>query len=340
MQADKWLQPRDNGLYCVAADCYIDPTVPVNRALITHGHADHAIGGHHCVVATAPTIAIMRTRYGEDMAQTVEALDYGHTIELGDPDDPVSCTFYPAGHILGSAQILLSYRGTRVVISGDYKRQPDPTCPPFTAINCDVFITEATFALPVFKHPPIEQECKKLLQSLALFPERCHLVGVYALGKCQRMILGLRALGYNQPIYLHGAQRRLCDLYEEHGIRLGQLIDVADVADKSELAGEIVLAPPSALSDRWSRSLPEVRKAMASGWMQIRARDHQRQVELPLIVSDHCDWQALLDTIEEVSPGEVWITHGREDALLHQLTSQGVKARALSLIGYDEDATD
>ena len=195
MQADKWLQPRDNGLYCVAADCYIDPTVPVNRALITHGHADHAIGGHHCVVATAPTIAIMRTRYGEDMAQTVEALDYGHTIELGDPDDPVSCTFYPAGHILGSAQILLSYRGTRVVISGDYKRQPDPTCPPFTAINCDVFITEATFALPVFKHPPIEQECKKLLQSLALFPERCHLVGVYALGKCQRMILGLRALG-------------------------------------------------------------------------------------------------------------------------------------------------
>ncbi|HCL12957.1 MAG TPA: DNA ligase-associated DEXH box helicase, partial [Alteromonas sp.] len=156
----------------------------------------------------------------------------------------------------------------------------------------------------------------------------------------QRMILGLRALGYNQPIYLHGAQRRLCDLYEEHGIRLGQLIDVADVADKSELAGEIVLAPPSALSDRWSRSLPEVRKAMASGWMQIRARAHQRQVELPLIVSDHCDWQALLDTIDEVSPGEVWITHGREDALLHQLTIQGVKARALSLIGYDEDATD
>ena len=340
MQADKWLQPRDNGLYCVAADCYIDPTAPVNRALITHGHADHAIGGHHSVVATAPTIAIMRTRYGEDMAQTVEALDYGHTIELGDPDDPVSCTFYPAGHILGSAQILLSYRGTRVVISGDYKRQPDPTCPPFTAIDCDVFITEATFALPVFKHPPIEQECEKLLQSLALFPERCHLVGVYALGKCQRMILGLRALGYNQPIYLHGAQRRLCDLYEEHGIRLGQLIDVADVADKSELAGEIVLAPPSALSDRWSRSLPEVRKAMASGWMQIRARAHQRQVELPLIVSDHCDWQALLDTIDEVSPGEVWITHGREDALLHQLTTKGVKARALSLIGYDEDATD
>ena len=340
MQADKWLQPRDNGLYCIAADYYIDPTSEVANALITHGHADHAMGGHHNVVATVPTIAILQTRYGEEMAQTVQALDYGASIKLGDPDDPVSCTFYPAGHILGSAQILLSYRGTRVVISGDYKRQPDPTCSPFEAIDCDVFITEATFALPVFKHPPIEQECEKLLHSLALFPERCHLVGVYALGKCQRMILGLRSLGYHQPIYLHGAQRRLCDLYQDHGIDLGQLTDVADVSDKSELAGQIVLAPPSALSDRWSRSLPEVRKAMASGWMQIRARAHQRQVELPLVVSDHCDWQALLTTINEINPGEVWITHGREDALLHQLTTQGVKARALSLIGYDEDATD
>lgn len=282
----------------------------------------------------------MRTRYGQDMAQSVQALDYGQSITLGTSSDPVQCTFYPAGHILGSAQILLNYRGTRVVISGDYKRQPDPTCTPFSAIPCDVFITEATFALPVFKHPPIAKECKKLLRSLALFPERCHLVGVYALGKCQRLILALRALGYHDPIYLHGAQRKLCNLYEEQGIALGPLVDVTDVVDKSQLAGNIILAPPSALSDRWSRSLPEVRKAMASGWMQIRARAQQRQVELPLVVSDHCDWQALLNTIADVNPKEVWITHGREDALLHQLTTQGIKARALSLIGYDEDATD
>ncbi len=340
MHPQDWISVEDAGLYCHPAGLYIDPMLPVDNAVVTHGHADHARAGHQHVFASAETLAIMKTRYGEEMAEHTTALRMGAPVSLGDDADPVIMTLYPAGHILGSTQVLLEYRGYRLVISGDYKRQPDPTCPPFTAIDCDVFITEATFALPVFKHPPIEQECEKLLQSLALFPERCHLVGVYALGKCQRMLLALRALGYNQPIYLHGAQRRLCDLYEEHGIRLGQLIDVADVADKSELAGEIVLAPPSALSDRWSRSLPEVRKAMASGWMQIRARAHQRQVELPLIVSDHCDWQALLDTIDEVSPGEVWITHGREDALLHQLTTQGVKARALSLIGYDEDATD
>lgn len=340
MQAEHWLQPRDEGLFCVPARAYIDPTQPVELALITHGHADHAISGHQQVVSTLPTLAIMHTRYGEDMALTTRAVAYHQPIHLGPADDPVCCTFYPAGHILGSAQILLTYRGTRVVISGDYKRQPDPTCPPFEAVPCDVFITEATFALPVFRHPPIEQECQKLLQSLALFPERCHLVGVYALGKCQRMILGLRALGYHAPLYIHGAQRKLCDLYEQQGIALGTLIDVSEVTNKAEMAGRIVLAPPSALNDRWSRSLPEVRKAMASGWMQIRARAHQRQVELPLVVSDHCDWQALLDTIAEVNPGEVWITHGREDALLHQLKQLGVKARALSLIGYDEDAAD
>lgn len=340
MHAEDWLQPGEYGLYCIPAEFYVDPTTPVECALVTHGHADHAIGGHQKVYATAETIAIMQARYGEDMAQHCEALQYSETIQLGPSEDPVSCTFYPAGHILGSAQILLEYRGNRVVISGDYKRQPDPTCPPFIPISCDVFITEATFALPVFKHPPIEQECRKLIESLRVFPERCHLVGVYALGKCQRMILALRSLGYQKPIYLHGAQRKLCDLYESQGIGLGQLNDVSEVVNKADLAGEIVLAPPSALNDRWSRSLPNVRKAMASGWMQIRARAHQRQVELPLVVSDHCDWQALLDTVAEVNPREVWITHGREDALLHQLTKNGVKARALSLIGYEDEAAD
>lgn len=340
MDASQWLHKQPQGLYCEPADCYIDPLHPVEHALITHAHADHAIGGHQSVTATASTLAIMQTRYGEDMAGSTQAVNYHEQITLGSPDDPVTCVFYPAGHILGSAQILLCYRGTRVVISGDYKRQSDPTCLPFEPVPCDLFITEATFALPVFKHPAIEQEMAKLLDSLAVFPERCHLVGVYALGKCQRVILALRAIGYTSPIYLHGAQRKLCDLYERQGIELGELIDVAEVSDKQSLAGNIVLAPPSALSDRWSRTLPNVRRAMASGWMQIRARAKQRQVELPLVVSDHCDWQALLDTIEEVNPNEVWITHGREDALLHALTQQGRTAQALSMVGYESDTQD
>ncbi|NVK54105.1 MAG: ligase-associated DNA damage response exonuclease [Alteromonadaceae bacterium] len=340
MQAEDWLQPREHGLYCLPADCYIDPTTPVQCALITHGHADHAIGGHKQVIATSPTLAIMRTRYGDDMAAQTQTLDYDQPYQLGFDDDPVTCTFFPAGHILGSAQILLEYRGKRVVVSGDYKRQSDPTCQPFSPVPCDVFITEATFALPVFKHPPIAEECQKLLQSLQLFEDRCHLVGVYALGKCQRIILALRELGYAKPIYLHGAQLKLCELYRNHGLDLGELTDVSAVTHKASLAGEIVLAPPSALNSRWSRSLPKVRKAMASGWMQIRARAHQRQVELPLVVSDHCDWQALLETIAEVNADEVWVTHGREDALLHQLKLSGIKARALSLVGYDGESDD
>lgn len=337
MHPQNWMTVTPAGLYCQPADLYIDPMQDVDTAVVTHGHADHARAGHKRVYATAETLAIMTTRYGEEMTQFPQPLSLGETVSLGDKDDPVSMTLYPAGHILGSAQVLLEYRGARLVISGDYKRRHDPTCPPFEVVPCDVFITEATFGLPVFTHPPISREIDKLLSSLAVFPDRCHLVGAYALGKCQRVIIALREAGYTKPVFLHGAQRRLCDLYQEQGIDLGELIPVNDIEDKKQLAGEIVLAPPSALADRWSRSLPNVRTIMASGWMQIRARARQRQVELPLIISDHCDWPELVQTIEEVNAKEVWVTHGREDALVYQAKKMGFEAKALSLIGYDDE---
>ena len=333
MHPSTWLKINDIGLYCEPGNFYIDPMSEVDVALVTHGHADHARAGHNTVYASPETLAIMQTRYGEDMAV------HQHIISLGEPItfNDVSVTFYPAGHILGSTQILIEYGGYRVVVSGDYKRRHDPTCPPFKVVPCDVLITEATFGLPVFTHPPIEDEIDKLLHSLRVFPERCHLVGAYALGKCQRVIIALRDAGYTKPIYLHGAQLKLCELYQQFGIDLGALIPVSEVSDKKLLAGEIVIAPPSALADRWSRSLPNVRTVMASGWMQIRARAKQRNAELPLIISDHCDWPELLQTIEEVAPKEVWVTHGREDALMYQAQKMGFKARALSLVGYDED---
>jgi putative mRNA 3-end processing factor len=165
-------------------------------------------------------------------------------------------------------------------------------------------------------------------------------VGVYALGKCQRLLMALRKLGYHEPVYIHGALVNLCHLYQNHGIALGELIEVSSLTDLSILKGKIVLAPPSALSDRWSRKLPNVMTAMASGWMQIRARSKQKRAELPLIISDHSDWQDLITTIEQVNPKEVWVTHGREQALVHQAQKMGYKARALSLIGYDEDNGD
>jgi putative mRNA 3-end processing factor len=328
----EWISVRPEGLYCAAGDFYIDPVRPVARAVITHGHSDHARSGHQTVYATPQTLDIMAVRYGEQFAQTTVPLPDGQHTMLGE----AQVTLAPAGHILGSAQAAITHHGGRIVISGDYKRRHDPTCPPFTPVPCDVFVTEATFALPVFHHPDIAHELGKLLHSVRLFPDRCHLVGVYALGKCQRVMMELRALGYDKPFYIHGALVKLCDLYQKHGLALGEIIQVSQT-DKKTLAGELVFAPPSAIDDRWSRALPNVMSCMASGWMQIRARAKQRLVELPLIISDHADWQELLRTAKDVGAPEIWITHGREDALLYALQKEGYKAQALSLLGYEDE---
>lgn len=328
-----WIEVRKEGLYCLPGDVYIDPLKPVAKAIITHGHADHARSGHGEVWATPATHDIMAVRYSEQYCTTRHVLPYGETITVGD----LALSFAPAGHILGSAQAVLDYQGGRIVISGDYKRRPDPSCEPFKPVACDVFVTEATFALPVFRHPDTEHELQKLLTSLELLPDRCHAVGVYALGKCQRVMLGLRQLGYEKPFYLHGAMGKLCDLYQRHGFDFGELVPV-NKDNKKQLASEIVLCPPSALADRWSRSLPNVLTCMASGWMQIRARAKQRLVELPLIISDHADWDELLQTLQDVGAADVWVTHGREDALVYQAQTMGFNAQALSLLGYEEEA--
>jgi putative mRNA 3-end processing factor len=331
-QPETWIRTTSAGLYCEAGDFHIDPVRPVSRAVITHGHGDHARSGNEQVLATAGTIAIMRERYGEAAGNSLQPLAYGETVTARD----VTVRLVPAGHVLGSAQIVLEYRGSRVVVSGDYKRRPDPTCAPFEPCNCDVFITEATFGLPVFRHPPDTQEIDKLLHSLALFPERCHLVGVYALGKCQRVLALLRRTGYEQPVYLHGALIKLTELYESLGICLGPVLPLAGVA-RDALKGRLVLAPPAATVDLWSRRLPDPLVAMASGWMRVRQRAKARGVELPLVISDHADWDELTATIDEVAAEEIWVTHGREEALVHYATKQGYRARALALSGFEED---
>jgi putative mRNA 3-end processing factor len=320
------------GLYCETGDFYIDPLLPVPRAVITHGHGDHARPGNEQVLATPETIAIMRLRYGELAGQSVQPLAYGDPVVI----DGVTVRLVPAGHVLGSAQIVLDYRGMRVVVSGDYKRRPDPTCVPFEPVNCDLFITEATFGLPVFRHPSDRLEIDRLLHSLSLFPERCHVVGVYALGKCQRVLALLRRAGYEEPVYLHGALLGLTELYEELGVPLGPVLPWAE-AGRETLRGRIVLAPPAATTDRWSRRLPDPLVAMASGWMRVRQRAKARGVELPLVISDHADWDELTATIDEVAAAKVWVTHGREEALVHHAQKRGYAARALALTGFDED---
>ena len=195
-----WIRAEPHGIHVTPTDVWIDPSVAVAQALVTHGHADHARGGHGRTIATPETLAIMELRY-----QTREGavpVQYGETIRLA---GGIDATFYPAGHVLGSAQILLEHAGERVVITGDYKRRADPTCAPFQVVPCDIFVTEATFGLPVFTHPPIAQEMAKLLKAREDHPEGCVLVGAYALGKAQRVIAELRATGHCEPIHLHGA---------------------------------------------------------------------------------------------------------------------------------------
>jgi len=333
------LHPTPKGLYCPPGDFYVDPVAAVDRAVITHGHADHARAGHGAVLATPETLAIMAVRYGEGFTGRQQAAALGESVVI----NGVSVRLAPAGHVLGSAQAVIEWQGLRMVVSGDYKRRADPTCTPFEPVPCDVFISEATFALPVFRHPDTQAEIDKLLASVSQFPERAHMVGAYALGKAQRVIRTLRLSGYDKPIYLHGAMQKLCTLYQDFGVPLGDLRPATIATGKGEsrkvrdFVGAMIVAPPSAFADKWARRFPDPVAAFCSGWMQVRARARQRGIELPLIISDHADWDELTETVRDVQPQELWITHGREDALSRWATIEGITARPLNLVGYEDE---
>ena len=330
----EWAYPRPEGLYIKPLDAFIDPVRPVPRALITHGHADHARAGHGQVIATPQTLEIMAHRYGADFTNEAIPLAYGAKYDK----KGVSISMASAGHVLGSAQIILDYQDKRLIAAGDYKRGFDPTVTAFEVVPCDVFITEATFGLPVFIHPDPRDEIAKLREMMRLFPERSCFIGAYALGKAQRVISLLRLSGYDEPIYIHGALASLCAFYEAQNVPLGPLLPLPEKPRgkaNAELAGQIIMGPPSAIGSPWANRLPDPIICFASGWMQVKARARQRGVELPLIISDHADWQDILTTIADVNPQEVWITHGTEDALLHMLQKQGRQAKALAMVGFE-----
>ena len=271
MRPEDLLCPSPQGLYCKLGDFHIDPVQPVARALITHGHSDHARPGHGAVLATAETLKIMAVRYPEGFAGTSQAAKLGDTMRIG----AVDVTFHPAGHVLGSAQ----------------------------------------------------------------FPGRAHLIGAYSLGKAQRVIRLLRDAGYDRPVYLHGSMERLCRLYEGEGISLGPLAP-ATIAKgaKGEFAGAVVICPPQEIAERWARRFPDPVPGFASGWMRIRQRAKQQNVELPLVLSDHADWDELTFTIRELAPREVWVTHGREEALVRWCGLNGIPAKPLHMVGYEDEA--
>ncbi len=322
------------GLYCPLGDFHIDPTRPSPRALITHGHADHARAGHGAVMATRETLDIMALRYGEGFTRSRQVAEPGRATRVGEVD----VTFHPAGHVLGSAQILIEAKGFRVVVSGDYKRARDPTCAPFEPVRCDAFITEATFGLPVFRHPEASTEVERLISSIKLFPDRAHVIGVYSLGKAQRVMALIREAGWDRPFHIHGALEKISRYYADAGARLGEFTKVA-TAEKPGLAGEIALCPPSAIADRWSAGFADPVRALASGWMRIRAFARRGSAQLPLVISDHADWDALRDTVVETGCSELWVTHGATEPLTHWARARGLDAKPLDMVGYgDEEA--
>jgi len=316
MAAQDVLTPTPGGLYCPEGGFFIDPPRASPRALITHGHADHARAGHGAVMATRETLAMMALRYGAGFASAQQIAVYGEPVRVGG----VQVSFHPAGHVLGSAQILIEANGYRLVVSGDYKRGYDPTCAPFE----------------VFRHPDPREEVGRLLRSCHAFPDRAHLVGAYSLGKAQRMMALIRQAGWERPIYLHGAMEKITEYYRSEGEAFGELRKIVP-KDRGKLGGEIVICPPSATRDLWARAFSDPVVAFASGWMRIRARARQGGVQLPLVVSDHADWDELCTTILETECEELWITHGAEDALLHWALQRGLRARPLHLMGYGEE---
>jgi putative mRNA 3-end processing factor len=339
----RFLSYTEHGLFCHLGQFFIDPWKPVQHALITHAHADHARTGHQQYWVAAPGKGILAERVLSDVS-TLE-----HAIQPIPYRQPRKCqgvwvSFYPAGHILGSAQILLEYAGKRLVISGDYKRSPDPTCEAFEPVPCDVFVTEATFALPIYQWPSMDSVMQDLFtwwQGNAAIGKTSVLF-CYSLGKAQRVLMGIKP-SLSQAscpfVTVHSAIDRLNTHYLAEGVDLPPTRLLADRHQTDDtLPMALVLAPPACQHNGWLKRFKSVSTGFASGWMMSRAARKQRQVDKGFIISDHVDWPGLLHTIEQTGASQVWVTHGRTDVLVRHLQENGMNAQSLrTVFGQDED---
>ncbi|QSX78670.1 ligase-associated DNA damage response exonuclease [Agrilutibacter solisilvae] len=309
---------RPEGLYCPAGGFHIDPWRPVPRAVITHGHGDHARTGMGEYHAAAAGIPILQWRLGE---QRLHAHDYGEAFTLG----AARVSLHPAGHVLGSAQVRIEVDGEVWVASGDYKRQHDPTCAPFEVVRCDTFITEATFGLPVYRWPDTGEVAREIVawrQECAERGEAAVLL-CYALGKAQRLLAEL-ARHTDRPAYLHGAVAAGVEVYRRCAVPMLDTRTVADEAKGADFAGELVLAPPSAAGSPWMRRFRRAQTGFASGWMRIRGNRRRRNHDRGFVVSDHADWPDLLRTVRETGARRVIATHGNTDAIVRALNEEGI----------------
>ena len=326
------LTPR--GLYCKAGDFYIDPWLPVDRAIVTHAHADHAYRGskHYLVAAEGVELAKIRL----DPEATVDSMPYGETRSVGG----VKVSFHPAGHILGSAQARLEHKGEVWIVSGDYKLTPDPTCAPFEHVKCDYFITEATFGLPIYRWP----DPKAVFADIDAWWRRnqdqakCSIIFAYSLGKAQRILNGIDcSIG---PVFTHGAVERLTEAYRRAGVDLAPTTYVGNVTNKKEFAGGLVVAPPSAQMSTWMRRFGPQSTAFASGWMMVRGARRQRAVDRGFVLSDHADWPELLTAIRSTEAETVYVTHGFAEEVVRYLNETGMHAEPLKTRFVGDDAPE
>ena len=321
---DDIIQMTQKGLYCTEGDFYIDPWQPVKKAVITHAHADHARWGSQSYLCTCEGENVLRARLGNHAV--IETLNYGELKRV----NGVVLSLHPAGHILGSAQVRIERNGRVVVVSGDYKTAPDPTCTPLEPLRCHVFITESTFGLPIFRWPDTED----VLSDINAWWRRNQKEGrtsilfAYALGKAQRIIAGLDAnIG---PILTHGAIEKFNPCYRNAGVNLPPTLHVGKAEDKQDLTKALVIAPPSADNPNWMRKFPNRARAFASGWMRIRGNRRRRSVDRGFVISDHSDWDGLVQTISATAAEKIGVTHGYAAEMARWLRGKGYQAELIS----------
>lgn len=318
------IQLTKRGLFCEAGGFYIDPWKAVDCAIITHAHADHARWGSHRYLAAAPGAAVLRSRLG-DKAH-LEFAPFGQVVDI----KGVKVSFHPAGHILGSAQVKLERNGYSVVVSGDYKRQHDPTCAPFQPVRCNLFITESTFGLPIYRWPATSWVMDEINQWWRNNQQagKASVLLAYSLGKAQRLLAGVDAsIG---PIVTHGAVEKINEAYRATNVALPATTHVSKLdAKATDWTKALVVAPPAVAGSSWLRRLGRYSLGMASGWMQIRGTRRRRALDRGFILSDHVDWQALMDTIRETEADECWVTHGYSDIVARHLRENGLNAKSI-----------
>ena len=342
---DELLRPTEVGMYSPVAGFHIDPIRPVPWAVLTHAHADHARPGSRRYLAAAASGPLLRMRLGGDAE--IELMRFGERRTVGG----VAVSFHPAGHIRGSAQVRLEHRGRVAVVSGDYKLGEDPTCEPWEPVRCHLFVTESTFALPVYRWPRSQDVFASIRRWCAANRQagRCSVLFGYAIGKSQRLIAGLvgRRPGMDDatpltgPIYTHGAVERGVAAYRESGVALPETVPVASVARRHDWSGAVVIGVPSARGTPWARRFGPTATAMASGWMAIRGALRRRNVDRGFVLSDHVDWPDLLTAVSETGAEEVWATHGYAAAVARFLRGRGIHAKAVDdLVRRSDDDSD